>query len=428
MKYILFLSLFFPAQCSGAVLHDSSSISGCLIHVEKPYGNVRTNINEKLVRKAGLFTGATIYAVINGKTIPMLLVKNSTEAEKRQSFAYINPDSLLSFAVRMGDFPSAHGASQGDRVKINLPEDELADVAGMAGSPRHTRIFFDIRYASASNFTGKKIYSASRCLLRRKAANALFEAAGNAARSGVVAALLAKKGFTAHANILEEHFGFFDVFRSDNPYDLNRVTDGLGKTFELTTSGIAIKLYPSCHDTHACINHVRDLISKHDFSPQDVESIDYVVSELIASVATYTDPKTALEGKFSIEYCIARALHDRAVGLEHFTDEKVNEPKIRETIKKITKHVDPSLYGLAGANVTIRLTDGRQLKQGSTDVMKGFPQLPLTHEELTEKYKGCAQLLLSPEGVDRALELMENLEDLKDTVELMDIVMGSKSS
>jgi len=252
--------------------------------------------------------------------------------------------------------------------------------------------------------------------------------AGNAARSGVVAGLLAKKGFTAHADILEDHFGFFQVLKSDTPYDLDRVTDGLGETFELTTSGIAVKLYPSCHDTHACINHVLELASKHNISPQDARSIDYAVSELIASVATYTDPKTALEGKFSLEYCIARALHDRAVRLEHFTDEKVNEPKIKETMKRITRHVDPSLRALAGANVTIKLADGRQFHQGSTDVIKGFPQQPLTHEELTAKYRDCARLLLSPQDVERSLELMEKLENLDGIADLMDLAMSRTSS
>ena len=251
--------------------------------------------------------------------------------------------------------------------------------------------------------------------------------AGNAARSGVVAALLAKKGFTAHANILEDHFGFFDVLKSDNPYDLNRVTEGLGETFELTTSGIAVKLYPSCHDTHACINHTLDLRSKHNIRPQDVQRIDYAVSELIASVATYTDPKTALEGKFSLEYCIARALHDGSVKLEHFTEEKVNEPGIRETIKKITRNVDPTLRYLAGARVTITLKDGRQFTQGSTDVIKGFPQMPLTREELTAKYRDCARMMLSPQNVERSLELMENLEGLKDITELMNIVVNRAS-
>lgn len=224
MNYILFLSLFFAAQqrplearsdaglekaCPAGArvslsMHDSLSISGCLIHIEKPYGNAWTNINEKFIKKAGLFTGSTVYAVINGETILMPLIKNPTDVEKGRLFAYINSHGMLSFAVRMGNFSSARALSPGTGLKINLPEDELADVAGMAvphavggavppkvgplrnhraGSPRHARIFFDIRYASASNFTGKKIYPVSRCLLRRKAANALLEAADSAGRN-----------------------------------------------------------------------------------------------------------------------------------------------------------------------------------------------------------------------------------------------------
>jgi len=148
--------------------------------------------------------------------------------------------------------------------------------------------------------------------------------AGHAARSGVVAAMLAKGGFTAHASVIEEQLGFCNVFKGDNPYDLDNITTGLGETLEILTSGIAFKLYPSCHETHASINTALELRQKHSIQPKDIESIDCTVSELIATVAFYTEPATGLEGKFSVEYCTARALHSGKVGLEDFTDEKVD--------------------------------------------------------------------------------------------------------
>jgi len=246
---------------------------------------------------------------------------------------------------------------------------------------------------------------------------------GNSARSGVVAAMLARKGFTAHADIIEERFGFCNVFKGDNPCELDNITAGLGDSFEIVTSGIAFKLYPSCHETHACINTALEMREKHGIPFHDIESIDCTISELISTVAFYTEPKTGLEGKFSVEYCIARALHDGEVTLEDFTDRKVNQPEIRQAVKKIRRHLDPSLRGLSVIEMTIKLTDGRQFSQRSGDMLKGFPQMPLTHEELTGKYKGCACAMLSPQDMERSLELVEGLEDLKDITELMKIVM-----
>ena len=245
--------------------------------------------------------------------------------------------------------------------------------------------------------------------------------AGHAARSGVVAAMLAEKGFTAHDSIIEEQLGFCNVFKGDNPYNLSDITGGLGETFEIVDSGIAFKLYPSCHETHDAIDSALELRRKHDLRPEDIADIDYNVSELIQTVAFYTEPGTGLEGKFSIEYCIARALHDGKVALDDFTDEKVNQPDVRRTMKKIRRHLDPSIRGLSGTEMVVKLTDGREIRHHSTEILKGFPQQPLTQEELAAKYTNCARLVLAPQDVERSLQLLESLEEVEDITRLLDI-------
>jgi 2-methylcitrate dehydratase PrpD len=252
--------------------------------------------------------------------------------------------------------------------------------------------------------------------------------AGHAARNGVVAAMLAKLGFTAHADIIEEKLGFCNVFKGDNPCELGSIVSGLGETYEITTSGIAFKLFPSCHETHACIHTVLDLRLEHGIEPQDVESIDCVISELIATVAFYTEPKTGLEGKFSVEYCIARALYDGKVALEDFTDKSVNQPQVREIKKKIRRHLDPSQPGLSLIEMTIKMKDGREFYKRSDEILKGFPQRPLSREELTGKYRQCARILLSAEDVERSLALVESLENLRDISELTATVMNQTAS
>ncbi|MBC7324633.1 MAG: MmgE/PrpD family protein, partial [Moorella sp. (in: Bacteria)] len=80
--------------------------------------------------------------------------------------------------------------------------------------------------------------------------------AGNAARGGVLAAMLARLGFTADLNILETPLGFCTVFRGDVPpdqIDMEKIVAGLGKEYELMRSKIAFKPYPSCAETHAGI-------------------------------------------------------------------------------------------------------------------------------------------------------------------------------
>jgi len=252
--------------------------------------------------------------------------------------------------------------------------------------------------------------------------------AGNAARSGVVAAQLAKKGFTADHNIIETPLGFGYLFQGDKAPDWERIAP-LGESFEIvsrTNLGIAFKPYPSCGETHACIDAVLDLLKKRPFSPVDVESIECVFSETMNSVMLHVAPKTGLEGKFSAEYCIARALLDGKVGLQDFTDERVNQTEVRQIMQNVKRQIDPDMNMLA-STTNIKLKDGRQLSQ-HIEVSKGWPQNPLSREELVAKYKDCAKLVLSSGDIARSVELLENLEAVLDVTELMNILVKSPES
>jgi len=246
--------------------------------------------------------------------------------------------------------------------------------------------------------------------------------AGNAAGNGVVAAQLAQKGFTADPNIIEAPLGFGHLFQGDEPPDWGKVAP-LGKTFEITTEGIAFKPYPSCGETHAEIEIILDLMRKHHFSHEDVESIECVFSDTMNSVMLHLDPKTGLEGKFSAEYCTARVLLDSNVGLQDFTDERVSQPEVRQLMRRIKRRIEPDMTMLA-ATLNVKLKDGRKLSQ-HVEIPKGWPKNPLSEEELTDKYKDCARLVLSPGDIDRSVELFKNLEEVEDITDLMNIMIKS---
>jgi len=243
---------------------------------------------------------------------------------------------------------------------------------------------------------------------------------GNAAKSGVVAAQLAQRGFTADLNIIEAPLGFGHLFQGDEPPDWGKVAH-LGKTFEITTEGIAFKPYPSCAETHADIEAMLDLMREHNFSHEDVEGIECVFSDTMDSVMLHLEPKTGMEGKFSAEYCTARALLDKNVGLHDFTDERVNQYEVKKVMQKIRRRIDPGMAMLA-STLNIKLKGGCQFSQ-HVEVPKGWPKNPLSEEELVAKYRDCARLVLSSSDIDRSVELLKNLEDLADITELMNILV-----
>ncbi len=226
--------------------------------------------------------------------------------------------------------------------------------------------------------------------------------------------MLARKGFTADANIIEAPFGFCNVFKGE-AYEAEKIVADLGETFFIIAPGIMFKPYPSCLATHTSIEAAMDLARRYNIPAQDIESIETTLNETMSTAALHTCPKTGLEGKFSVEYCITRALLNGKVGLEDFTDARVSEPQAQEIVSKIKRRLDPSFPALA-TTVDVKLRDGRQFTQ-RLDAPR-----PPGYEELVAKYKDCAQFVLSPQDINRSLELLENLESVKDIAELMGIV------
>ncbi|GAG89324.1 unnamed protein product, partial [marine sediment metagenome] len=143
----------------------------------------------------------------------------------------------------------------------------------------------------------------------------------------------------------------------------------------------------------------------------------------------HSHPKTGLEGKFSLEFCVAIALIDGEVSLKQFSDEKVRDPAVQELMKKI-RYVHPPEMGSGlvdlGGEIVARLQNGNAYSR-KVDVAKGNPKNPLSWEELTNKYRDCVRLSLSAENMNTSLNLILHLESISDIAELMDIFTFSSA-
>ena len=182
---------------------------------------------------------------------------------------------------------------------------------------------------------------------------------GNAGRMGLEAALLAGKGFTANANVLEHETGYAALLFG-NGFELEAVTRNFGNPYRLVDPGVAIKKHPSQYETHRGIDAALDLQERYR-----------VDTERIASVRTETPvmryvgrpyPETGLDGKFSFQYTVAVALLDRRIGIETFTDEAVHRPEIRALLDKITVDMRPEIpanFEEMGIAVRVETTDGQ---------------------------------------------------------------------
>lgn len=250
--------------------------------------------------------------------------------------------------------------------------------------------------------------------------------AGNAARSGIMAAMLAKEGFTSAKDIMEGDMGFPAAFYGGNSVEVSRIAENLGAPFAIISPGIDIKRYPCCALTHRSLDAILHLIDLYDIKPEEVEAVDCQVPPRTRKVVFYDDPTTKTEAKFSMQFVMAAALTERKLGLTQFTNEKVNEPATKDLVKRVTCRVHPDWSEGKDTEarpdvVVVKLKNGKEYSY-AVDMAKGQAQFPLTEEELLVKYRECAKMVLEDNETERCIELIQKLEKLEDIKELMDIV------
>jgi 2-methylcitrate dehydratase PrpD len=151
------------------------------------------------------------------------------------------------------------------------------------------------------------------------------------------------------------------------------------------------------------------------------------MSDDILNVLVYSSPQIGLEGKFSMEYCLAAAVLDKEVTLSQFTDQMVRRPEIQALMKKVKLHGRPKLDRGAknlSTEVTVSLKTGRSFSR-RVEKPRGDASRPLTKEELRAKYNQCASFVLESEQINRSIKLIEKLEDVRHIGEITQLLTPS---
>ncbi len=250
--------------------------------------------------------------------------------------------------------------------------------------------------------------------------------AGRAAESGVAAADLAASGWTAAEQILEAPRGFYRA--AAGSYDPSALVHKLGRPWTFRSPGISIKPYPSGSLTHPAMTELWRLIQENNIRAQDVERLEVGANRNIPDALIHHRPTTGLQAKFSMEFCLAALLLYGKAGLAEFTDEAVNRLEVRSMIERIHLGVHPEAekagYNKMTTILEIRLRDGRTIS-GRADFAKGSPQIPMSYQEVAEKFRQCAGFARWPEAKARAIiEAVRKLEEVADVRSLTALCAG----
>lgn len=255
---------------------------------------------------------------------------------------------------------------------------------------------------------------------------------GKAAFNGILAADLARNGFTGASRILEGERGFFEAMCDAS--DATRITDGLGDRWKVSEN--CFKVHACCGHTHTAIDTAQRLRNQQGWSADDAaRAIKSILIETYGpgfAIVKESNPCTPYQGKFSLAYCVAVALLEGRVGLEQFSRERfshngVSDPATAQLLQRTTINVADDLtakYPAAWpARLRIGLHDGTVL-DGAADYPRGNPENPVSTEELEEKFRALIVPRYGPEVTHKAIAAVHSLRTREDMADLFEDVLA----
>ena len=265
-------------------------------------------------------------------------------------------------------------------------------------------------------------------LIRNFGAMAGHLHSGNAARNGVEAGFLAQKGYTGRQNIIETPGGFYNAYTGNSEPVTEEIIEelihSLGNPWNLIKPGLMFKAYPCCHIGHFGVDAALQLREKHSVDWRQISEIEFRVPSIMGGAGSRPEPQIGVEGRFSLEYCLSRALIYGRPKIAMFTDDGVKDQDSRELMRKVkfVSEEQDRLNGVFGyQEVVLKLKDGN-IYSLKVEHPKGEPQNPQTKEELENKFRKCALYAQYDEKtLSQIKDLVMDLENVSDITQLTDL-------
>ncbi|WP_295812193.1 MmgE/PrpD family protein [uncultured Nitratireductor sp.] len=239
---------------------------------------------------------------------------------------------------------------------------------------------------------------------------------GLASEHGVTAARLAAAGLSANPNALEANEGFIDLFCGFDHVAAGLAVSDLGAPFDVVKPGILFKIYPTCSLTHHVLDVLLEGLANGSIRPHQIKQLNCGIGYRCENTLPYHRPTTGLEGKFSMEYCVAAALQYGKVTFAEFSDEAVNAPAIQALYPKLNVYIHPELRERDSvfndfADIEI-IHEDDEVYRKRLYKPKGHPTNPLSWEELAAKFVDCAEPVVGAEKTKQAWNGLRHLETL----------------
>ena len=240
--------------------------------------------------------------------------------------------------------------------------------------------------------------------------------AGRAAESGVIACDLSDYGWSSTDKILESPRGFFQAHGGG--YDINAIKGKLGRPWTFSKPGISIKPHPCGSLTHPGMTKMLELIKKHNIISDQVLKVDVGTNHNMQNALIHHRPTNEFQAKFSMEYSMAILLIEKRAYIPEYQDKRINKSDVQKMLRKINfyknKTAEAAGYDKMTTLIDIYLKNGKKIS-GRGDFGKGSPAIPMSYDEVADKFLGCAEFAKWPIlKSKKIIELVKDLEKIKD--------------
>jgi len=197
-----------------------------------------------------------------------------------------------------------------------------------------------------------------------------------------------------------------------------------------------IKRFPCGTIQQQVMDGMLRLIERYNIKAADVDRVEVGGNQSNYDTLFRHRPTTGLEGKFSMEYCMAILLLERKATLNQFTDAVVQRPDVQDMIRRVRYYVDPEFDKRAARGESLQavlveesilkiyMRDGRVLSE-RTVAAKGSPENPMTFNEVADKFRGNAEFAKWPsQKAESVIELVKSLESAPDMNRLSAALAG----
>ncbi len=242
--------------------------------------------------------------------------------------------------------------------------------------------------------------------------------AGRGAQAGVLAADLAKLGFTGPTTVLEGEWGYLKAFSDKG--DPSPITEGLGQTYNIMET--TFKPYSCCKALHAAIDGTLDLNREHHFHPEEIKEIVIGGYEKLVKMHDIYEPASSMASQFSIPYVVSVALLKGSPTVEDFSESRIRDKNVLDFARKVRTVIDPEIVPFFPANepskVTVVMKNGKTYSK-TVIHSRGTPENPMSREELEAKFKTFASPLIPASQVEKAIDRIWKLEEVSNLNELI---------